>query len=169
MENILIPRRLEGRAERYKIIIQRQIQEYIKNGSSGNLYLYKTPIEKLPDNLIKVSGSFWLGRSKIKTLNNVEIVKTHLDLQDATIESLGNLKEVGHHFSLTNTPIKSLGILEYIGGNFHLRDTKIESLDNLKYIGGDLMLQGTSIAKNCTKEEIREMIEVKGEIYMKYK
>ena len=55
--NILIPRRIEGRAERWKMMINRQIQQYIKNGSVGDLNLVETPIEKLPDNLIKVGGS----------------------------------------------------------------------------------------------------------------
>ena len=58
--NILIPRRLEGRAERYKILIQRRIQQYIKNGSIGELDLSRSTIEKLPDNLIKVGGNLWL-------------------------------------------------------------------------------------------------------------
>ena len=113
-KNILIPRRIEGRAERFKIITQRKIQEYIKNGCVGDLNLANTPIESLPDNLIKVGGILWLGRSKIKTLNNLEFVKDHLDLQDATIESLGNLKSVGGNLWLINTPISRKYTIEQI-------------------------------------------------------
>src|ERR1035441_4140978 len=98
--NILIPRRLEGRAERWKIIIQRQIQQYIKNGSIGNLNLSMAPIEKLPDNLITVEG--------------------YLDLEYSQIESLGNLKYVGHYLDLRDSPIESLGKLEHVIGNLVL-------------------------------------------------
>src|ERR1019366_1657671 len=91
-KNILIPRRIEGRAERFKIITQRKIQEYIKNGCVGDLNLANTPIESLPDNLIKVGGHFLLYNSQIKSLNNLESVGKTFGFSNTSIESLGNLK-----------------------------------------------------------------------------
>ena len=115
MENILIPRRLEGRAERWKIIIQRQIQQYIKNGCVGDLYLVNTPIEILPDNLIKVGGSLTLNRSKIKSLNKLEYVEENVSLSETKLQDLGNLKHVGGRFlELRGTPISKIYTEEQI-------------------------------------------------------
>ena len=109
MENILIPRRIEGRAERYKILIQRQIQQYIKNGCVGDLDLDGAPIEFLPDNLIKVEG--------------------RLDLEDSKIKSLGNLESVGGNVYLNYSKIRSLGKLKSVGGCLNLDYSKIQSLE----------------------------------------
>ena len=49
------------RDKEYLKIIQRQIQDYIKGGSKGNLDLDSTPITSLPDNLTKVGGWLWLN------------------------------------------------------------------------------------------------------------
>ena len=55
-KDLIVPRRLEDRPERYKRIIYKQIQEYIKNGSKGHLDLSNTPIDGLPSNLKTVGG-----------------------------------------------------------------------------------------------------------------
>src|ERR1019366_6237634 len=104
-DNILIPRRIEGRAERYKRIIYQQIQQNIKNGCVFDLDLWDTPIETLPDNLIKIGMCFWLNNSKIKSLNNLEYVGDILDLTGSSIQSFGNLKSVGSDLWLGHTPI----------------------------------------------------------------
>ena len=142
LNNILIPRRLEDRKERYKILIQRRIQQYIKNGCIGNLDLTNSSFEKLPDNLIKVGGYLGLFNSQIKSLNNLESVGGSLDLDYSTIESLGKLESVGEYLDLEHTPIKSLG--------------------NLKFVGGDIWLRN-SFLENYTKNEIMRMVNVKEE------
>jgi hypothetical protein len=43
---------------------------------------------------------------------------------------------------------------------------KLKSLGNLEYVGGYLDLLGTEIRMKYTKEEIRNMVEVVGVIYM---
>ena len=51
-ESLLIPRRSkEEREKNYKIALNKQIQEYIKNGSQGDLDLSGTPITSLPEGL----------------------------------------------------------------------------------------------------------------------
>ena len=50
--NILTQRRSkENRQKNYLIATYKKIQEYIKNGSNGDLDLSDTPIEVLPNNL----------------------------------------------------------------------------------------------------------------------
>jgi len=48
----------------------------------------------------------------------------------------------------------------------NLRHTEIESLGNLKSVGGYLNLRGTPLSKMYTKEQIRQMVNVGGEIFM---
>jgi hypothetical protein len=56
--------------------------------------------------------------------------------------------------------------LKYVGGWLHLRDTNIKSLGNLEYVGGDLNLRRTPLSEKYTEEEIRNMVEVDGKIFM---
>ena len=65
---ILVPRRsAEERQKNYIIATQKKIQQYIKDGSKGNLDLYGTPITQLPNNL-KVGGNLDLYRTPITQL-----------------------------------------------------------------------------------------------------
>jgi len=82
---ILVPRRSpEERQKNYQIATQKKIQQYIKNGSQGNLDLDNTPIQSLPNNL-KVGG--------------------YLDLTNTPIQSLPNNLKVEGYLILTNTPL----------------------------------------------------------------
>ena len=66
-----------------------------------------------------------------------------------------------------NTEIESLGNLISVGGDLDLGRTPIESLGNLQYVGGDLYLYETPISEKYSEEEIRQMVNVGGEIYLK--
>ena len=99
------------------------------------------------------------GNPKWKLLDN-------LDLSNSPIESLGNLQSVGGSLYLRNTPIKSLDNLQSVGGYLNLSNTPIESLGNLMSVGGYLDLKNTPLSKKYTKEEIRQMVNVKGNIFI---
>ena len=144
--NILIPRRIEGRKERYKHIIYRQIQQYIKNGCKGKLILNQTTIDYLPDNLIYVGGDLDLIQSMIQSIGNLEFVDGDLDLDFTQIQSLGNLKRVNGFLGLDHTPIKSFG--------------------KLKIVEGNLWIRNTPLAKKYTEKEIRQMVEVNKSVFM---
>ena len=53
-----------------------------------------------------------------------------------------------------------------IEGNLNLRGIPIQSLGNLQSVGGYLALRKTRIQKKYTEEEIRQMVNVGGEIYL---
>ena len=53
-----------------------------------------------------------------------------------------------------------------IDGDLYLDSTPIESLGNLTSVGGDLDLWGTPLSRMYTEEQIREMVNVDGEIYL---
>jgi hypothetical protein len=89
-----------------------------------------------------------------------------LNLRNSQIESLGNLTSVGGDLELDNTPIESLGSLTSVGGNLYLYNTPIESLGNLTSVGGNLYLENTPLLKKYSRKKIKDMIEVKGHIFI---
>jgi hypothetical protein len=116
--------------------------------------------------LISVEGDLRLYKSSIESLGNLTSVGGNLVLYKTSIQSLGNLTSVGGGLSLWETPIKSLGNLTSVIGWLNLRDTPIQSLGNLKSVGSDLTLKYTPISKKYSKQEIRDMVKVYGEIYL---
>jgi len=144
---ILVPRRSpEERQKNYLIATQKKIQQYIKDGSQGDLDLTNTPIQSLPNGL-KVGGD--------------------LILSNTPIQSLPKDLKVGGDLNLFNIPIKSLPDDLKVGGNLNLHNTPIQSLpDNLK-VGGYLSLYNTPLSKKFTEEELKAMVPgVKGNIYL---
>jgi hypothetical protein len=147
------------------------LQEYLE--SEGNppytidvdLDLRRTDIKSL-GNLISVGGLLNLYGTKIKSLENLQTVGGYLDLYDSKIKSLGNLQSVGGYLSLEGTKIKSLGNLQSVGGDLDLSSSKIESLGNLRSVGGNLYLRRTPLFRKYSEKEIREMVNVGGNIYM---
>ena len=112
---------------------------------TDDLDLSYNEIEDL-GNLTSVGGNMYLGGSKIKTL--------------------GNLTSVGGDLFLGNSNIESLGNLTSVGGDLNLYVSNIKSLGNLTSVGGDLNLFSTPLSKKYSKEEIRSMVEVGGDVYL---
>jgi hypothetical protein len=90
----------------------------------------------------------------------------NLDLGDTLIKSLGNLTSVGGYLDLRHTDIESLGNLISVGGSLNLYGIPIRSLGNLKSVGGYLDLRGTPLSMMYTEKQIREMVNVGGNIYL---
>jgi hypothetical protein len=114
----------------------------------------------------RISGDLDLDESSIESLGNLESVSGNLYLDETSIKSLENLKSVGDDLYLDGSQIKSLGNLKSVGGDLYLRETPIESFGNLKSVGGNLFLYKTPISKKYTKEEIRSMVNVGGDVYL---
>jgi hypothetical protein len=123
-------------------------------------------IEKKGNPPYSIGGNLYLDSTPIKSLGNLTYVGGNVDLEGTLIKSLGNLTSVGGYLDLRETQIKSLGNLQSVGGALLLGNTPIESLGNLQSVGGDLSLWGTPLSKMYTEEQIRQMIDVGGEIYM---
>ena len=113
-----------------------------------------------------IGGNLFLQFTPIESLGNLTSVGGALKLQFTPIESLGNLESVGGNLDLSNTPIESLGNLTSVGGYLDLQGTPIKSLGNLISVGGDLDLRDTPLSKKYTEEEIRQMVDVGGGIYL---
>jgi hypothetical protein len=131
----------------------------------GYLDLYGTNIESLRE-LKSVGGSLYLGGTNIESLGELKSVGGFLNLEGTKIESLGELQSVGGYLDLGGANIESLGELKSVGGSLYLGGTNIESLGELQSVGADLYLSGTPLSKKYTREEIRKMVKVDGNIYM---
>ena len=83
------------------------------------------------------------------------------------LEKKGNpLYSIKGDLDLEETPIESLGNLQSVGGYLDLGRTPIESLEDLQSVGGNLYLNDTPISKKYSRQEIRQMVNVDGEIYL---
>ncbi len=90
----------------------------------------------------------------------------NLYLQYYVIESFERLISVGGGLDLLNSTITSLGNLTSVGGYLDLQNTNIESFENLTSVGGLIDLNNTPISKKYSEEEIRQMVNVRGDIYL---
>jgi hypothetical protein len=120
-------------------------------------------------NCYAVGGDLDLYNCKnIQSLGKLTEVGGYLDLRETNIQSLGNLTVVGGYLDLYFCKnVESLGNLTEVGGDLNLRYcTNLQSLGNLSEVGNDLYIWETPIAKTMTEYEIRQQVNVDGNIYM---
>jgi hypothetical protein len=115
LENkILVPLRVGERAKNYQIVIQKKIQQYIKDGGKGDLDLYNTPITSLPSGL-SVGGYLNLGNTKITSLPSGLSVGGYLNLSFCkNLTSLPPGLSVGGYLYLVDTPLSKSHTKEQI-------------------------------------------------------
>ena len=140
-ENILIPRRLEGRRELYIKNFRKMLQQ---KHIEGNVNLTDFP-EEIEDlgNVETISGGLDLYNNKsIKSLGNLTSVGGNLYLtNNKSIKSLGNLTSVGGLLSLYGSNVTSLGNLTSVGGYLYLSDSKVTSLGKLQKVGNSIYIK----------------------------
>jgi len=134
---------------------------------SGNLVLpagdYKLNFNKLKEIKGNLRGSDLWGDISFPEL---EYIGGDVDFHNSNIETLPELKKVNGSLHLSNSPIHYLPELEYVGGILGLRQSDIADLPKLTYVGGRLILMGTPLSNKITEEELRNKIEVKGDIIL---
>jgi hypothetical protein len=149
----LIPRKSpEERMSKYTQVLIKKIEQYIKNGSKGDLDLSRYSLDKLPDELKSVEGDLNLSNSKIKELPSGLKVKRGLNLMSSEIEKLPNDIQIGEDLYLSNSKIKSLPDNLKIRDNLSIEDTEIEFLPKGLQVGilniKDTKIEITSIPKD---------------------
>jgi hypothetical protein len=165
--NLLIPRRIEGRVEKY---VQSVIQKYIKDGSTGGLDLSKLKLTKLPDKLKNVS----VGRNFDCSLNNLtslvgapNSVGGYFDCHSNDLTSLdGAPSSVGLGFDCSFNKLTSLdGVPSSVGGHFDCRGNRLTSLAGApRSVVGEFYCRGNAI--KFTIEQVRAVCDVKGTIFV---
>ncbi len=176
-KKLLIPRGIESRNKQHIRIINKKIQQYIANGSLGDLDLLKSPIVNLPDNLKEVEGHLILARCRLlKSLPDNLQVGDDLYLTECdSLESLPNNLKVGG-----NAYMRGMTNLIHLPDNFEVRlglylgnCKSLNSLPNNLKVGGNLYLENTPIAKKYPTERIiidylkSINAKVRGMIYLK--
>ena len=165
---ILIPRRSkEERETNYLVSTNKKVQEYIKNGSKGNLDLSGTPITSLPDDLTYVDGYLDLVETKITTLPKTLEVRDYLDLSYTPVTNLPNGLKVGNWLGIRGTKITNLPNNLEISGDLFMELNKIESLPKDLKVGGDLYIDQTPLKDKYSIADIRKMAPgIKGDILL---
>ena len=158
---IFVPRGIEGRKEKKTMMDYKKIQDYIKNGSKGDLDLENSQITKLPDNL-QVGGYLDLEKSQITELPNNLTVGRYLDLDNTQITELPDNLKVGGSLNLRNTPITTLPDNLSVGLSLNLDNSPITSLPDNLTVFGSLWLSNTPLSKKYSREEIKDIIERQG-------
>ena len=113
-------------------------------------------------------GDLNLTLTDITSLGNLQSVNGYLDLSVCkNLTSLGNLQSVDDFLNLYRcVNLTSLGNLQSVDGHLGLSLTNITSLENLQSVGGHLHIARTPISEKYSGEEIRRMVDVKGNIYI---
>lgn len=95
---------------------------------------------------------------------NLEYVTGDVSLEDSGISELPKLKEVDGALFIQRTGINSLPELKYVGLHLNLYNTQISELPKLEIVQGVLTLRHTPLADKTTEEELRNKIQVGGNI-----
>jgi len=171
-QTMFTPRRSpEDRQKNYSAALEKQIQQYIKDGSKGDLNLKDTPITSLPDNLKTVGGNLDLSYTLIQSLPDNLTVEGSLFLDGCeNLKTLPNNLTVKGDLGLDGCEnLKTLpNNLEITFGDLILFNTSIQSLPSDLKMGsfGNIFLARTPLGKKYTKREIRKMVPgIKGDIW----
>ena len=78
---------------------------------------------------------------------------------------VGNNLTVNGTLDLRETPITELPDNLSVGGDLYLSYTRIKTPPKNISVGGSLYLRGTPLEVNYTRDELRQMFNVKGDIY----
>ena len=104
---------------------------------------------------------------KVLHVPSLKFFNDDWDLLQKFLKLKGNpLYSIGGDLYLEGTRIESLGNLQSVGGSLYLGYTPIQSLGNLQSVGGNLRLGNTPISEKYSEEEIRQMVNVDGGIYL---
>ena len=188
--NLLIPRRVEGRTEKY---IQTKAKEYIKNKNVGDFDISGLKLTTLPALLknLKIGGNFDCSRNLLKSLVGAPTSvggDFHCNYNDDLTSLVGAPTGVGKSFycysnnldSLVGAPtsvgldfdcsrnnLKSLvGAPTSVGLDFYCsRNNKLDSLVGAPTsVGGDFYCRNNAV--KFTEEQVRAVCDVKGTIYV---
>jgi hypothetical protein len=128
-------------------------------------YHYDEHLRDFCNVLVEVTGDLEITNRKGITFPLLEKVGGNLDVEMTSVK-LPKLRYVSDNFKGYNSKINELPELEYVGGKLSLRRTNIKDLPKLKYVGDFFNIMFTPLANTTTEEELRNKIDVKGEIYL---
>lgn len=138
-ESLVHRRAEEERNKNFDIALKKQIQEYIKNGSQGDLEFVESTITSLPNDLTVGGNLSLLECPKLTQLPENLTVKGILDLSGSE-----NIKALPKGLS--------------VGKNLFAVGTSVESISPDIRVGWSLYLSYTPIAKQYTSQQLKRML-----------
>jgi len=144
-----------------KIMTEKIVPSWIKDGINGSLNLQDTEIRTL-GSLKSVGGYLNLRGTQVRTLGSLRSVNGSLDLWGTQVKTLGSLRSVGCFLYLQGTQIRTLGSLESIGGSLDLQNTQVKTLGSLKNVGGYLYLRGTQVRTLGSLRSVGGYLDLRG-------
>jgi len=88
------------------------------------------------------------------------------NLSSELIYFCNNLVQVDGDLKVVNNYMVNFPKLRRVQGNMTLSMTEVESLPELIYVGGDLKIKVTPLGERTTEEELRNQINVDGDIIL---
>lgn len=125
-------------------------------------------LEKKGNPPYSIGGDLDLSYSSIQSLGNLVSVSGNVKLTDTPIKSLGPLRTVGGYLNMYNTPIVSLGNLRSVGMDLDISRSSVKSFGDLEFVGRDLYLFHTPLSEMYSPDEISEMVDIQGFVYLLY-
>ena len=166
--NLLIPRRVEGRPEKY---LQLKIKQYIKNKNVGDFDISGLKLTTLPALLknLKIGGNFYCSFNKLTSLVGAPVsVGGDFNCSDNNLKSLvGAPVSVGGDFLCNyNDDLTSLvGAPTSVGGDFFCSVNNLDSLVGAPTgVGGSFYCRDNAV--KFTKNQVRSVCDVKGTIFV---
>ncbi len=164
--NLLIPRKVEGRIQKY---IQSKIKEYIKNNNVGEFDISGLGLTKLPASLkdLKIGGYFNCDRNELKLLTNVPTSVKSFYCRDNYITSLaGGPTSVVGDFECNNNLLDTLtGGPVSVDGSFDCSNNSLTSLAGAPTrVGIDFNCYNNKV--KFTEKQVRSVCDVTWGIYV---
>jgi hypothetical protein len=153
----------------YKLITEEQEILHIPSlNVFGDWNTLQQFLERRGNPLFSIEDNLDLSHTDIESLGNLTSVGGNLVLGGChNLTSLGNLTSVRGVLSLYRCEnLTSLGNLTSVGKSLDLENCEnLTSLGNLTSVGKSLDLKRTPVSKKYSEKEIRNMVEVGGNIY----
>jgi len=157
LTNYKVKYSVEDKKKQQVRLAYKKVEEYIKNGSQGDLDLNGTPITQLPAGL-KVGGYLNLSSTQITQLPAGLKVGGYLNLSSTQITQLPADLKIEGSLYIYETPITQLPAGLKVRGDLFLHNTQIAKLPADLEVGRDLYLERTPIAKKYTADQLKQML-----------
>ena len=156
-DKVLTTRRTpEERQKNYGITLQKKVDQYVKEGSRGDLDLTGAPENLVLPKDFNVWGDLDLARTKLKTLPEGLVVDGNLWIEQSDIETLPEYLRVYGSLSANQSKLVELPEGFVAEGNLHIVDVQIKRFPSDFKIGRNINAFKSGL------EQLPEGLTVKG-------
>ena len=154
------------------IITEKQLRLIIESEQEGKLMHIPTEILQDKESFDRVFNLYKDNKEKknyigIKVVGDIDLSGRYgMGFGSNMVGFCEELIEVDGELRVVDNYIVSFPKLKRVDGDMKLSMTEVYELPELIYVGGDLYLINSPLSKTTTEEELRNKINVGGEIYL---